>query len=96
MAIDRLPFPCSIGHDLQSLLFAFLDELLFVFHTESMVVRQLRVGRLDRDNWALTAVACVPSFLWLATPVSSSDHLRVSLLYHAHAQEWQSFRAGAA
>ena len=90
------PVSCSIGHDLQSLLFAFLDELLFVFHTESMVVRQLRVGRLDRDNWTLTAVACVQASCGWSLPSHHLKHLRVSLLYHAHAQEWQSFRAGAA
>jgi len=47
------------AHDMQSLLFAFLDELLFVFSTEMFVVRELRLGPIDRANWALHVTACV-------------------------------------
>ena len=45
---------------MQSLLFAFLDELLFVFSTEMFVVRELRLGPIDRENWVLHVTACVP------------------------------------
>lgn len=45
------------GHDLQSLLFAFLDELLFCFSTDFFVPKALRVTRLDRDAWSITAEA---------------------------------------
>ena len=40
---------------MQSLLFAFLDELLFKFHTEMLVCTQLRITKLDRKAWKLTA-----------------------------------------
>jgi SHS2 domain-containing protein len=55
---------------MQSLLFAFLDELLFLFHTESLVVRQLRLRKLNRGGnsdpehpWALTASASGSRFV---------------------------------
>ena len=43
------------GHDLDSLLFNFLDELLFLFCTEFFVARELEVTALDQDSWSLTA-----------------------------------------
>ena len=46
------------GHDLQSLLFNFLDELLFTFSTEFFVCKQLRVTSLDRERWRITAEGC--------------------------------------
>lgn len=45
------------GHDLESLLFNFLDELLFVFHTEFFVARRLAVTEIDRENWTIRARA---------------------------------------
>ena len=42
---------------MQSLLFAFLDELLFVFSTEMFVVRELRLGPINRDSWELRVTA---------------------------------------
>jgi len=36
---------------MQSLLFGFLDELLYVFSTENFVVRQLELGEIDREHW---------------------------------------------
>ena len=42
---------------MQSLLFAFLDELLFVFSTEMFVVRELKLGTINRDNWELHVTA---------------------------------------
>lgn len=44
------------GHDIDSLLFGFLDELLFVFLTELHVCRSLRVTALDRNDWTIRAV----------------------------------------
>mmetsp|Transcript_49 Transcript_49/g.132 ORF Transcript_49/g.132 Transcript_49/m.132 type:complete len:111 (-) Transcript_49:302-634(-) len=43
------------GHDMQSLLFAFLDELLFLFSTEFLVCKQIRVHGLDRSAWTVSA-----------------------------------------
>ena len=43
------------GHDEQSLLFAFLDELLFIFHTEFLVCKNITVTKLDRGSWSLKA-----------------------------------------
>jgi len=43
------------GHDMESLLFNFMDELLFDFHTEFFVCKRLEVTRLDRQNWCIEA-----------------------------------------
>lgn len=45
---------------MQSLLFAFLDELLFVFSTEFFVIRELRVQPIDRSGWEMHVSACAP------------------------------------
>ncbi|GBF96833.1 archease [Raphidocelis subcapitata] len=44
------------GHDLHSLLYAFLDELLFSFSTELVVCREVEVTELDRGAWTVRAV----------------------------------------
>jgi hypothetical protein len=45
---------------MQSLLYAFLDELLFVFLTEFMVIRELTLRRIERGaTWELRATGCV-------------------------------------
>ena len=44
---------------MQSLLFAFLDELLFLFSTEFLVVRELQLRAIDREGWTLAVTACV-------------------------------------
>jgi SHS2 domain-containing protein len=44
---------------MQSLLFAFLDELLFLFSTESFVVRELALRPIVRgEQWELRATGC--------------------------------------
>lgn len=43
------------GHDMHSLLFNFLDELLFVFSTELFVPLELRIRQFDRTEWQLEA-----------------------------------------
>lgn len=43
------------GHDMQSLLFGFLDEFLFVFHTEMLVCREIEIIEFDRENWWVRA-----------------------------------------
>ncbi|KIZ00642.1 Protein archease-like protein [Monoraphidium neglectum] len=44
------------GHDMHSLLFAFLDELLFVFATDMVVCREVEVLELDRGAHRICAV----------------------------------------
>lgn len=46
------------GHDMQSLLFNFLDELLFSFSTEFFVPSQLRITSFDRQTWQIKAEGC--------------------------------------
>eukprot|EP00887_Chlorella_sp_A99_P007899 scaffold20.g7899.t1 len=43
------------GHDMHSLLFNFLDELLFTFSTEFFVCREVRVTSLDRGAFRIAA-----------------------------------------
>ena len=51
------------AHDMQSLLFAFLDELLFRFHTSMTVCREVQVSRIDRAAWRLSGVARGETFV---------------------------------
>lgn len=41
------------GHDLESLLFAFLDELLFRFSTEFIICKEISIIELDIKNFKL-------------------------------------------
>eukprot|EP01112_Ceratiomyxa_fruticulosa_P020236 TRINITY_DN6843_c0_g1_i1.p1 TRINITY_DN6843_c0_g1~~TRINITY_DN6843_c0_g1_i1.p1 ORF type:complete len:149 (-),score=20.44 TRINITY_DN6843_c0_g1_i1:192-638(-) len=41
------------GHDMNSLLFAFLDEWLFVFSTEFLVCTEIKILEFDRTNWKI-------------------------------------------
>lgn len=51
------------GHDMHSLLFNFLDELLFVFSTELFVPAELRITKFDRSEWCIQASGCVQAIL---------------------------------
>jgi SHS2 domain-containing protein len=43
------------GHDWESMLFAFLDECLYVFHTESLAMTRIVVDSIDTGSWTVTA-----------------------------------------
>ena len=55
----RFNVPCRTfeaeGHDMQSLVFNFLDELLFIFSTEFFTCKELTVVEIDRSNWRIKA-----------------------------------------
>ena len=43
------------GHDLKSLLYAFLEEVLVRFHTDQLVTKECQVLELDRAQCTLSA-----------------------------------------
>ncbi|KAK5581969.1 hypothetical protein RB653_003550 [Dictyostelium firmibasis] len=44
------------GHDMDSLLFALLDEFLFVFSTEFIIFKQVEIISFDRENFTIEAI----------------------------------------
>lgn len=45
----------ATGHDWQSMFFAFLDECLYVFHTEALVMCRVAVQSINTETWKVTA-----------------------------------------
>ncbi|XP_003699581.1 protein archease [Megachile rotundata] len=51
------------GHDMESLLFHFLDELLFMFSAEPFIVaKKVKITNFDRENFKITARALGEEF----------------------------------
>lgn len=44
---------CVNGHDLETLLYAFMDECLYVFHTGQFVVKEAILKELDTSSWTM-------------------------------------------
>ncbi len=45
------------GHDLHSLLYNFLDECLYIFHTDSFAMVSIVVGELNTTDYTIRAIA---------------------------------------
>lgn len=45
----------ATGHDWQSMFFAWLDECLYVFHTEQLVMTRVVVESIDTETWTVRA-----------------------------------------
>jgi len=44
------------GHDLESLLFALMDEFLFQFSTEFIICKEIEIEELDTENFKIKAL----------------------------------------
>lgn len=44
-----------LGHDLKSLLYAFLDEFLFIFSADYFVIRDVSISKIDLENFKIEA-----------------------------------------
>lgn len=64
------------GHDLHSLLFNFLDELLFVYATEYIMLKHIAVSSLDTAAFSLTATGCVASMRSRSRSRSCARHAK--------------------
>lgn len=45
------------GHDLHSLLYNFMDECLYIFHTESFAIKEVIIRSIDLNAFKITALA---------------------------------------
>lgn len=49
------------GHDMESMMYHWLDELLFGFSTELFVPKKIEISKFDREGWNIEATGCVES-----------------------------------
>ncbi len=55
----------ATGHDLDSLLYEFLSELLVDFESDFFICKQINIETFDRNEWRIVAQGCdtlEPSF----------------------------------
>ncbi|XP_076763213.1 protein archease [Xylocopa sonorina] len=61
--ITQVHYVEAEGHDMESLLFHFLDELLFMFSAEPFIVaKKVKITKFDRENFKITATALGEEF----------------------------------
>jgi SHS2 domain-containing protein len=53
--VDMRRSVTASGHDWESMLFSFLDECLYIFHTESLAMTRIVVEAIDTESWTVTA-----------------------------------------
>lgn len=81
------------GHDLDTLLFSFLDEILFAFSIDGFVARELEIvgGKIDRENYKLEAVGKGEKFdrerHASGTEVKAITYSAMRILEHGEAQQ---------
>eukprot|EP00659_Diplonema_papillatum_P014648 gene14648-22402_t len=56
-ATDTISFEVTNAHNVETLLFQFMDELLFRFSGEGFAVKEVRITELDTANWTLKYTA---------------------------------------
>lgn len=52
------------GHDMESMMYHWLDELLFGFSTELFVPKRIEINKFDREGWNIEARGCVARCLF--------------------------------
>ncbi|XP_016907332.1 protein archease-like [Apis cerana] len=61
--MTQLHYVEAEGHDMESLLFHFLDELLFMFSAEPYIVaKKVKITKFDRANFKINAMALGEEF----------------------------------
>jgi len=47
----------SSGHDMESLLYGFLDDCLYLFTGDLFVLKEINIDHFDRETWQISASA---------------------------------------
>jgi SHS2 domain-containing protein len=56
--LEPYVFEVSNVEDMESLLYEFLEEFIFIFTTELLVFKEVKIIEFDRQNWKLKARCC--------------------------------------